>query len=109
LGISGIDMSYSIAKAIDANVTYGWLIASVTSGGAAYKAGLQGGDQQVMLNNEWVILGGDIIIGIDGTRIINGDALMSYLEEYVQPDETITVTIVRDNEKIDVSVEVMAR
>ena len=102
LGISGIDMSYSIAKAIDANVTYGWLIASVTSGGAAYKAGLQGGNQQIKINENWVNTGGDIIIAVDGTRVINGDALMSYLQEYTCPGKNIIVTIIRENQIIDV-------
>lgn len=109
LGISGVDMSYSIAEAMDVNVTYGWLIASVTSGSAAEKAGLLGGDEQLIINNDWVIIGGDIIIALDGTRIINGDALMSYLEEYTQPGQIITVTITRDNKQCNIPIEVGTR
>ncbi|MCJ7572408.1 MAG: trypsin-like peptidase domain-containing protein, partial [Candidatus Thermoplasmatota archaeon] len=98
LGISGADMSYSIAQAMDVNATYGWLITSVTSGGAAQKAGLKSGNEQVIIDNERVNIGGDIIVAIDGTRIINGDSLMSYLEEYTIPNQIITVTILRDNQ-----------
>ncbi len=47
IGISGTDMTYEIAKTIGTNITYGWLITQVTTGGAAEQAGLQGGDQQV--------------------------------------------------------------
>jgi hypothetical protein len=32
---------------LNVNVTYGWLIAQITSGGAADNAGLKGGSQQV--------------------------------------------------------------
>ncbi|MFX1297445.1 MAG: S1C family serine protease [Promethearchaeota archaeon] len=103
LGISGTDMSYAIAEEMDVDVTYGWLIASVASGSAAKDAGLKGGNKQVRIKDDWVILGGDIIIAIDGNRIINGDSLLSYIEEYTQPGQEITITIVRDNEQIDLS------
>ncbi len=109
LGISGIDMSYSIAQVMDVDVTYGWLIGSVVSGGAAEKAGLIGGNEQVAINDEWVVIGGDIIIAIDGNRIINGDVLLSYIEEYTQPGDEIIITIVRDNEQIDISLIVGIR
>jgi S1-C subfamily serine protease len=109
LGISGIDMSYSIAQVMNVDVTYGWLIGSVVSGGAADKAGLIGGNEQVEINDEWVVIGGDIIIAIDGNRIINGDSLLSYIEEYTQPGDEITITIVRENEQIEISLIVGIR
>lgn len=104
LGISGIDMSYSIANITNADVTYGWLITSLTSDGPAEKAGLQAGDQQIRTNTGWIIIGGDIIIEIDGTRIINGDSLMSYIEEQTHPNDTITVTVLRNNQTLDIPV-----
>jgi len=109
LGISGVDMSYSIAEAMEVDVTYGWLITSVTVDSAAEEAGLTGGDQQVVINDDWVIIGGDIIIAIDETRIINGDVLMSYLEEYTQPDQTIIITIIRDNQILEIPVTLGTR
>lgn len=109
LGISGTDMSYSIAQAMHVNITYGWLITGITNGGAADKAGLQEGNQQIRIDNEWAIIGGDIIVAIDGTRIINGDSLMSYLEEYALPNQIITVTVLRDNQFLDISVKLEGR
>lgn len=109
LGISGVDMNYAIAQEIKINVTYGWLISQITNGGAADKAGLKVGNQQVRINNDWVIVGGDIIIAVDGTRIIAGDSLMSYLEEYTIPKQLITVTILRDNQLLNIPVELGTR
>lgn len=77
--------------------------------GAADKAGLKVGNQQVRINNDWVIVGGDIIIAVDGTRIIAGDSLMSYLEEYTIPKQLITVTILRDNQLLNIPVELGTR
>ena len=102
-------MSYSIAETMDVDVTYGWLISGISSGSAAEEAGMLGGTKQVIINDEWVVIGGDIIIAIDGNRIINGDALMSYLEEYTTPNQQITVSIIRDNQQINISVELGTR
>jgi S1-C subfamily serine protease len=105
LGASGTDMNYEIAERIGANVTYGWLIAKVTSGGPADQAGLQGGTEQVTIGDQTVVIGGDIIVAIDGTRITSIDDLSAYLEEYTLPGQTISVTIVRDNQTSNVSLE----
>jgi S1-C subfamily serine protease len=104
VGVSGTDMTYEIARTIGTNITYGWLITQVTTNGAAAEAGLQGGEQQVYVGDEWIIIGGDIIIAVDGTRVINGDMFMSYLEEHTTPNQTITLTILRDNQIQEIQV-----
>jgi S1-C subfamily serine protease len=48
-GASGIDMTFAIARAMNLNVTYGWLITQVTSGGPADEAGLRGGITQAQV------------------------------------------------------------
>ena len=109
LGICGVDMTYSIAQAIGSNVTYGWLISQVTQDSAADKADLKGGDQQIQILDERIIIGGDIIIAIDGNRVTNGDYLMSYLEEYTSPNQIVILSILRDNQLLDVPVTLGAR
>jgi S1-C subfamily serine protease len=105
LGASGTDMNYEIAEKIGTNVTYGWLIATITSGGPADKAGLQGGTEQVQIGNENVVIGGDIIIAVNGTRITSIEDLSAYLEEYTLPGQTVNLTIVRNNETNSLSLE----
>jgi S1-C subfamily serine protease len=102
-------MGYSVAQAIGVNVTYGWLITQVTNGGAADNAGLRGGNQQVRIGDQWVVIGGDIIIAVDGTRVINGDTFMSYLEENTVPHQVISLTIIRNHQRLTVSVELGQR
>jgi S1-C subfamily serine protease len=109
LGVSGYDMTYSIAEAMNINITYGWIIAQIIDDGAADKAGLRGGNKQVRINEDMKIIFGDIIIAIDETRIINGDTLMSYLEEYTSPNQIIKVTILRDKKIIDIELELGKR
>ena len=88
LGVSGQDMSYDIAQEVGASVTYGWRIATVTAGGPS--------DGRLNVN--------DIIIAMKGTSIRNNDDLASYLEEKTLPGESLVLTVVRDNSRIDVSV-----
>jgi len=104
IGASGTDMTYEIAKTMNVDVTYGWLVAQVTSGGPADTAGLHGGTQQVIVAGQTVIIGGDIIIAINGTRITNIDDLSTYLEEHTLPGQTINVTIMRSNQKMTLAI-----
>ncbi len=84
LGVKGTDMSYEVSQELNVNVTYGWGIAEVISGGPS--------DEKLKVN--------DIIIAMNETRIRNGDDLASYLEENTLPGYTVMLTIMR---KIDSS------
>jgi S1-C subfamily serine protease len=104
LGVSGTDMTFEIAQAMNTDVTYGWLITQVTNGGPAASAGLRNGTTQVQIAGNLVTIGGDIIIAINNTRIRNGDDLSTYLEENTLPGQTVNVTVVRDNQTITLPV-----
>jgi S1-C subfamily serine protease len=78
------------------------LITQVVSGGPAATAGIRGGTKQVLITGEYVTVGGDIIIAINGTRITNMDTLSTYLEENTSPGQTIEVTVVRGNQTLTV-------
>ncbi len=109
IGASGTDMTYDIAKKMDVNVTYGWLIAQVTSGGPADDAGLQRGTQRVTVDGQSIIIGGDIIIALSGTRITGTDNLSTFLEEYTLPGQTINVTIIRNGQDMTLQLKLGTR
>jgi S1-C subfamily serine protease len=109
IGASGTDMTYEIAQAMGANVTYGWLIAQVTSGGPADEAGLQGGTQQATIAGQTVMIGGDIVVALNGTRITGIDDLSTFLEEHTLPDQTINVTIIRNGQSLTVQLKLGTR
>jgi S1-C subfamily serine protease len=104
LGITGMDMTYDIATSMKTSVTYGVLIQSVVSGGPAAKAGLKAGSVQATVDGSTVTLGGDIITAINGNRVRNSDDLSSYLEEYTSPGQTVSLTIIRNNQSMSISV-----
>jgi S1-C subfamily serine protease len=109
LGVSGTDMTYWIAQAMNTNVTYGWLVGQVTSGGPADTAGVRGGTTQVQIQGSSLTIGGDIITAINGTRITSMDALSTYLEENATPGQTINLTVVRNDQTLTIALTLQAR
>jgi S1-C subfamily serine protease len=109
LGVSGVDMNYEIAKAMGADVTYGWLITRVVSGSPADRAGLRGGTEQYQTSTGTILIGGDVVIAINGVRVSNGDEFLSYMEEHTLPNQTVKITILRSNRTMDVFVELGTR
>jgi S1-C subfamily serine protease len=110
IGAAGTDMTYEIASVMNVNVTYGWLITQVTSGGPADDAGLRGGTKTASVAGESVTIGGDVIIALNDTRITNMDDLSTYLEEHTSPNQTVIATIVRnDNQTMSVSIKLGTR
>ncbi|MGD0645095.1 MAG: trypsin-like peptidase domain-containing protein [Candidatus Bathyarchaeia archaeon] len=109
LGISGADMTYDIATQTGVNVTYGVLIQQVTSGGPADKAGLKAGTTLTTIDGNPITTGGDIIIALNGNRIRNSDDLSTYLEENTLPGQTVNLTILRNNQTTNISVELGTR
>jgi len=103
IGISSVDMDYQLAQLQKTNFTYGLLIENVTSGGPGDKAGLRGGTQTVNVGGSPVIIGGDIIISVNGTKIVNTDSLSSYLAEYAVAGQTIILHIVRNGQVMTLS------
>jgi len=93
LGVTGQDMSYSVAQENGASVTYGWKIASVVSGGPS--------DGKLNV--------GDIIIALNNQTIRNNDDLASYLEQHTLPGDSLSVTVVRGSSQVPITVVLGAR
>jgi S1-C subfamily serine protease len=109
VGVSVTDMSYQIAKAMGTSVTYGVLIQSTVSGGPAATAGLKAGSQTVTVDGQQTTIGGDIIVSLDGTKIVNYDAFSAYLETHTLPGQTVQVGIIRNSQQTTISMQLAAR
>ncbi|MDG7000580.1 MAG: trypsin-like peptidase domain-containing protein [Nitrososphaerota archaeon] len=109
LGIEGSDMNYQLAKAVNTSYTYGVLVASTFPGSPAARAGVRGGDTPVIVNGQQYLVGGDVIVSINGSRIVNNDALAAYLQEYTLPGQTVVLGVVRSGSVMTLSVVLGAR
>ena len=109
LGISGKNMNPAIAEAMNIDVTSGFLVEFVVEDSPADKAGIRGGDRSVTIEGVDVMIGGDIIIGIDGQPVRIIDDLLSYLIENTRPGDTVKLTIIRQGSVINIDVVLGAR
>jgi len=94
LGIVSFAIGPDLASQMDLAADYGVLIQRVISGGAAERAGLHGGNQQAYLGNTPIMLGGDLIVAIDGQEVTSTQDISAIMDKH-QSGDTVSVTIFR--------------
>ncbi len=103
LDVVTLPIGPDIAQQIGLAAEYGVLIEKVLPGGAAEKAGLRGGTQRMYNGNEPVMLGGDLIVGLDGQEIANPQDLSAAMNAH-RAGDVVTVTVFRGRKQMDVKV-----
>jgi S1-C subfamily serine protease len=103
LGIRGLPISPDLAQEIGLPADYGVLIMQVQRNGAAERAGLRGGTQRAYLGNVPILLGGDLIVAIDGQDIQDMTDVAGVMNNHRSGD-TVSVTIYRGKQKMQVQV-----
>jgi S1-C subfamily serine protease len=103
LGVRTIPISAELADEMGLPVDYGLLIVQVVPGGSADRAGLHGGTERAYLGSTLIMLGGDLIVAIDGERVEDGDTLAEMMNNH-RAGDMVKVTIYRNKKKIDVNV-----
>jgi S1-C subfamily serine protease len=99
LGIESYAIGPDLAEQMGLAVDSGILIQKVIPGGAAEQAGLHGGNQQAYVGNTPILLGGDLIVAIDGQRVTNPQEINAVMEKH-QAGDTVSVTFYRGQKKI---------
>jgi S1-C subfamily serine protease len=103
LGVRTIPISAELADEMGLPADYGLLIMQVTPGGSADQAGLRGGTEPARLGNVPIMLGGDLIVAIDGEKVEYEMDLSQVINNH-RAGDTVKVTIYRNKKKLDVNV-----
>jgi S1-C subfamily serine protease len=103
IGVSSQPLYPQLARKLDLNTTFGGLVAEVSSGSPAEKAGIEGGNDKVTFQAGKYRTGGDVILQVDGQDIITPDDLAEAVASH-RPGETVTLMILRDGERREVDV-----
>ncbi|HYY90282.1 MAG TPA: trypsin-like peptidase domain-containing protein [Chloroflexota bacterium] len=85
----------------------GLLVQQVTAG--AQQAGIQPGNRRLNLGNDTVVSGGDIISAVDGQPTATGGDLRGYIENTKHPGDSVTLTVLRNGQRLDVPVTLSER
>jgi S1-C subfamily serine protease len=103
LGIRTIPIDPELASELDLPADYGLLIVQAVSGGAADRAGLHGGTERAYLGNMPIMVGGDLIVEIDGQKIESQQDLARIMNKH-RAGDTIKVVVYRAKKKLEVNV-----
>jgi S1-C subfamily serine protease len=103
LGIRPLPIGPELADELGLAADYGLLIMQVVPGGAADQAGLRGGNERAYLGNTPIMVGGDLIVAINGERVEDAQDLAHAMNN-LKAGDTATVTVWRGKKKVDVKV-----
>ncbi len=105
VGVTLQDVDAEVARVLRLPAEEGVLVGAVQPGSPAAKAGIEGGDTQVVVAGQSYQLGGDMIVGIDGKEVTSGDALREAIAAH-EPGDTVRVAVVHaDGKKETIEVE----
>jgi S1-C subfamily serine protease len=105
LGVQMQGVNKQLAEDLNLAADHGALIASVTPGSPAEKAGLRGGRTET---TQGITAGGDLIVAIDGKDMPDEDAVAAAIAAH-RPGDKVQIEYYRGNDKKTVTVELTKR
>jgi S1-C subfamily serine protease len=99
LGIVSYQIGPDLASQMGLAVDNGVLVQQVIPGGAAERAGIRGGNQQAYVGNTPIMLGGDLIVAVDGHEVNDPQDITALMDKH-QAGDTISVTLYRGRKQI---------
>jgi S1-C subfamily serine protease len=97
--MAGLDLTPQLVRRLNLSVDQGILVQAVRPGSAADEAGVRVGDQMFMTPIGPLILGGDILVAIEG-RPVPSMAEANRIVQMHQIGDQITIEVVRDGERL---------
>jgi len=109
LGVSAYSITLELVEAMDLPTELGVLIGTVEPDSPAEKAGLKGGMREVSVAGQSMLAGGDIVLAINGVTVNRFDDLINYLASQTAVGDVVTLTVLREGKRTDVSVQLEER
>jgi S1-C subfamily serine protease len=106
VGVSTEYVAGDLAEALSLPRRGGLLIQQVSAGSSEFAAGLRGAREVIIVGNNELGVGGDLIVAIDGQPVDREDALVrAYSRKRV--GDTVTLTVVRNGRSIQLPVRLL--
>ncbi|HHX65457.1 MAG TPA: PDZ domain-containing protein, partial [Chloroflexi bacterium] len=99
-GIQGYNLTPELATRLDLEPKEGILIARVYEHSPAAMAGLRGATREVVVGNSRLLVGGDVIVEIEGHPIPDNAALRQVLETQTRVGQEVEIVYYRQNERM---------
>ena len=106
IGITGRALNPRMAEYLDLPIEKGLLVERVSEGSSADLAGIHGGNRRVFAGNVAIIIGGDILVSMDGEPVVRYRDVLR-LKEGKRPGEKMEFVFYRGSERIVSNVELV--
>ena len=105
-GIEGVLIGGKLAKALNLTQPVAILVQRVAEGSLAWRSGIRGGMLRAVVEGEEVILGGDLILSVNGISVKNEE---SYDEIYrsigsVKPGNNLVIDVLRQGQLVSLCI-----
>ena len=101
----GYRLSPSLAQILETPVEQGILLVELEQNGPLALNGVRGAQQEIVLGNQRVFIGGDILTSVNDKPALSMETLQTYLETNYQVGDTVTVVVLREGEEMNLEVE----
>ena len=98
MGVQSQALYPQLSERLDLDTEYGALISRVVPGGPADDGGLEGADESIRFQATPVRTGGDVILSLDGQKVIEPSDLSRFVSQK-RPDDEVTLEIISDGDR----------
>lgn len=109
VGIAGRDINPDLAKVLHLTDARGFLIVNVVEGSPADKAGLKGSLEKKEIDGVEYLIGGDVVLSVDGNVVRKIDDILIHLQRYKSVGDEMVLEILRDGRVTNIVVKLDER
>ena len=109
IGIAGRDIDPDMASALNLKDAVGFLVITVVEDGPAFQAGLIGSEKTIEVNGVNYLIGGDIILAVDGNEVRKIDDILVHLQRVKSVGDEMVLEILRDGRTTNITITLDVR
>jgi len=106
-GLDLLLVTGSIAETLKVPQAGGFLVKQVAKDSVAARMGLKGGDRLGIVEGQQIVVGGDILLSVQGMPVTSNAEMVKVLKmlETLKPGDTLRVTVLRDEKPVELSMK----
>lgn len=97
------NLTPGLVEVLKLSAASGLLLVQLYTGSPLEAAGVHGAQQEVVIGNQRVYVGGDILTAVNNTPVTTLDQLESLLESNFHTGDTVTLTLLRSGQTLNIS------